>query len=207
MMLDEVELLAEAHSSYRARVRAGTSDDRRALIKDWWPILDAGPESWPDRDWAWQDFGTTELHVERNAEWLVLADELEPGCGGDLLGVLVTTGPATPNETGIHQVAVLWLEYIAIAPSIRRDCPARNARRPTLKLVGQQLMRLAIDRSEAMGLEGRIGLHAEGDRALDTYTARWGMVLVGSAPHRSGGVYPVCYGDPAWAARFCSGLR
>jgi hypothetical protein len=212
-MVGEVELMTESGDPYRARVRLGTDDDRRRLITRWLPILMAGPAAWLDRDWPWEDFGAAELHIERNPEWVVLADELEPQGGGDILGVLVTTGPASTHEAGISQfveeidAGLLWLEYIAIAPFIRPACPARNSRRPSLKVVGRQLMRLAILRSEALGLDGRIGLHAEGAQAHETYTSKWNMRFVGSASHRSGDTYPVCYGDAAWAAWFRTNLR
>lgn len=141
----------------------------------------------------------------------MLADEVESTARGELFGVLVTTGPATAKQAGIDMLPgmdgeLIWVEYIAIAPSLRPDCPAPYRRKPRVKGVGPQLMRAAIARSEALGLSGRIGLHAEGDGARETYTTKWNMRYLGEAIHRAGGAYPVCCGDAAWAAQFCSGL-
>lgn len=182
-----------------------------ALLTSWAPMLESGPAEWLDRDWPWQTFGSTDLHLEMNPEWLVLADELEPGASGDLLGVLVTTGPATMAEACIDDppavdVPSLWVEYIAIAPWLRPDCPPRRRREVVLKLVGTALMMAAIARSKSLGLDGRIALHAEGDGARRTYLdkERWGMRHIGNGSHRTGSAYPVCFGDSAWAAQFGS---
>jgi hypothetical protein len=213
-MLEDVELITEQTKvAYRARVRPGTPADRVTLMSSWLPVLEDGPDHWDDREWSWATFGEADRHLDANPQWLVLADEVEQGASGELLGVLVTTGPATAEEAGINRLlemdgALLWVEYIAVAPSIRSDCPPRLRRNPRLLVAGQQLMRAAIERSEELGLGGRIGLHAEGARALATYTGkRWNMICIGEAAHRAGGDYPVCFGDAAWAAGFCSGLR
>jgi hypothetical protein len=42
-----------------------------------------------------------------------------------------------------------------------------------------------------LGFQRRIGLHAEGDGARETYTTKWGMRDLGEAVHRAGGAYPV----------------
>ena len=157
-------------------------------------------------------FGLSDLHLDENPEWLVIADELGPTPSGELFGVLVTTGPATAQQAGIDELlemtgkSTMWVEYIAIAPSLRPDCPAQFRRKAHVKAVGPQLMRAAIGRSEELGCDGRICLHAEGDGARETYTAKWRMRDLGYATHRAGGAYPVCFGDAAWAAEFCSGL-
>lgn len=210
-MFERAELITEAGEAYKARLRRGTSTDRTALEKSWVPTLEGGPSYWLDREWPWSTFGTSDLHLDLNPEWLVLADELEPEASGELFGVLVTTGPATVEQAGIQELleaenALLWVEYIAIAPSLRPDCPLHRRRKPCVKVVGPQLMRAAIARSEALGQSGRIGLHAEGDGARETYTAKWRMRFLGNAEHRAGGAYPVCFGDAEWAAQFCSGL-
>ena len=220
-MRDEVQLIIEtggAWRAYRARLRVGTPTDRTALVRSWGPAFEDGPDHWTDRDWPWDTFGTSDLHLDPNPQWLVIADELEPGASGELFGVLVTTGPATAQEAGLGELsgpgkplardcALLWVEHIAIAPSIRfPDCPASHRRKQHVKGVGPQLMRVAIERSEALGLSGRIGLHAEGDRARDTYTVKWLMICLGEAVHRAGDTYPVCFGDVGWAAQFCARL-
>jgi hypothetical protein len=208
----QVELITGTGAAYGACLRLGTPKDRTTLEKSWLPTLERGPATWLDRDWPWPTFGTSDLHLDENPEWLVIADELGPTPSGELLGVLVTTGPATAQKVGIDELlemngnSMMWVEYIAIAPSLRPDCPARYRRKSPVKAVGPQLMRAAIARSEALGNGGRIGLHAEGDGARDTYTVKWRMRGLGNATHRAGGAYPVCFGDAAWAAEFCSGV-
>jgi len=211
LMFAQVELITETREAYPARLRLGTPRDRGTLVKTWVPTLARGPEAWLDREWPWDRFGDDDLHLDVNPEWLVLADELAPGASGELFGVLVTTGPVTAGEAGIHDLmeidgGLIWVEYIAIAPSLRPDCPARHRRRPCVKIVGPHLMNAAIERSMALGLEGKIGLHAEGDGARETYTKKWHMRCPGDAVHRMGGAYPVCLGDAAWAAEFRAGL-
>jgi hypothetical protein len=109
-MLDEVELVTETGADYPARLRPGTAEDIRALIRTWVPILERGPESWLDREWDWPALGVADLHVELNPEWLVIVDELGAGPSREILGVLVTTGPVT-------------------APASRRRSPAGGSRR------------------------------------------------------------------------------
>jgi hypothetical protein len=202
----EVELTTETGDPHRARLRPGTAMDRRTLVMTWEPILRRGPAHWTDREWPWRAFGVSELHLDLSPEWMVLEDE-EPAASGELFGVLVTTGPTTTREAGIEKLlpldgGLLWLEYIAIAPSVRPDCPARHRRQPRLKGIGPVLMREAITRSKRLGLEGRICLHAEGSVARTTYQEKWGMRSLGEAAHRAGGDYPVYFGDAGWAARF-----
>jgi hypothetical protein len=62
-------------------------------------------------------------------------------------------------------------------------------------------MLAAIARSESMGLEGRIGLHAEGPVACNAYTS-WNMRQLDDAPHPAGGQFPVFFGDATWAREF-----
>lgn len=210
-MLEVALIITETGDVYRARLRLGTPMDRTALVTSWGPTLERGPVNWHDREWPWSTFGTTDLHLDLKPEWLVLADEVEPTARGELFGVLVTTGPASAKQAGINELPeidgkLIWVEYIAIAPSLRLDCPAPYRRKPHVKGVGVQLMRAAIERSEALGMSGQIGLHAEGDGARETYTTKWGMRDLGKAAHRAGGAYPVCLGDAAWAAQFRSGL-
>ena len=210
-MLEVAVLSTETGDAYQARLRLGTPMDRIALVASWGPTLERGPVHWQDREWPWRTFGATDLHLDVKPQWLVLADEVEPTARGELFGVLVTTGPSTANQAGISDLLemdseLIWVEYIAIAPSLRPDCPAPYRRKPRVKGIGPRLMRAAIARSEALGLSGRIGLHAEGDGARETYKTKWGMRDLGEAVHRAGGAYPVCFGDAAWAAQFCSEL-
>jgi hypothetical protein len=209
-MLDEAVLITETGGAYRARFRMGTAADRRALVGSWLPMLARGPAHWLDREWPWDTFGADELHGDLNPEWLVLADELEQGASGELFGVLVTTGPMSARHAGIeHLLAVdggfFWVEYIAVAPSLRKNCPLPLRRRPWLRVVGPSLMKAAIARSKALGMEGRLGLHAEGELARLTYGAEnWNMDYLGEAAHRAGDAYPVYFGDAAWAVEFCA---
>lgn len=212
-MPEEVEIITAAGAAYRARIRLGTASDRRTIVQSWVPVLDRGPSHWLDRDWPWETFGDGDLHIDLSPEWLVIADEIEAEPSGEIFGVLVTTGPTTARQAGIGELpgmageSMLWVEYIAIAPTIRLpDCSLLDRRKTHVKAVGPQLMRAAIARSGALGAGGRIGLHAEGDGARETYTKRWDMRDLGEATHRAGGAYPVCFGDAAWAAKFCSGL-
>src|SRR5262249_31457482 len=117
----------------------------------------------------------------------------------------VTTGPATAKQAGIDELLgitgkLIWIEYVASAPSLRPDCPAADRRMSRVKGVGHWLMCAAISRSFDLGQKGQIGLHAEGPSA-GVYT-RWGMRCVGNADHRAGGTFPVFFGDATWAATF-----
>jgi len=203
----EVQLADESGQPYRALIRPGTERDRRHLVKSWRPVLSRGPEHWLDREWAWEQFGAAELAFPNNPEWLVLTDELEREARGDVLGVLVTTVPVSAAEAALTDraaaaQAMLWVEYIAIAPSLRKpDCPPQDRRVPFLKAIGVRLMLAAIMRSEVMQLGGRIGLHAEGTIAYETYT-RWNMRELGKALHPAGGRFPVFFGDATWAREY-----
>ncbi|MEP7123069.1 MAG: hypothetical protein ABJE95_19230 [Byssovorax sp.] len=206
----QVEIVTETGIAYQACLRSGTSADRADLEKLWLPMLERGPETWLDRDWPWRTFGISDLHLDENSDWLVLADELEAGASGELFGVLVTTGPATTQQLGLDALLpanhrLLWLEYVAIGPSIRPDCPSRDRRQQRVKGVGRQLMCAAIDRSFDLGVDGKIGLHAEGPSA-NVYTG-WGMRRIGNAAHRAGGSFPVFFGDATWAAGFSGRTR
>jgi len=208
----EVKLADDNGQPYGALIRRGTAADRRHLVRTWIPVLDRGPKHWLDREWPWGTFGEGEeaelAFPSSNPEWLVLADEVAPDARGDLLGVLVTTAPVTAVDAaladgGAASAAMLWVEYIANAPSLRgRDCPPQYRRAPFLKGVGVRLMLEAIKRSERMGFGGRVGLHAEGTVAYDTYRTRWGMRELGNAEHPAGGDYPVFFGDTSWASGY-----
>lgn len=206
-MTEEVTLADEGGHPYRVCIRPGNAKDRDGLVKSWGPVLNRGPEQWLDRDWPWEEFGIAELAFSvANPEWLMLADEIEADARGDGLGVLVTTAPVTAQEAGLNDAtaasgALLWVEYIAIAPSLRRDCPQRDRRVPFLKGVGFRLMVAAIERSVAMGLGGRLGLHAEGSVACSAYK-NWNMRELGPVIHPAGGEFPVFFGDAAWATAY-----
>lgn len=201
-MVAEITLKDEKGLPYRALLRRGNARDRARLIKSWGPVLERGPEQWLDRDWPWGALGIDDLAFNETPELLVLSDELEGSARGDLLGVLVTTAPVTAQEAALDAAIasgpLLWVEYIAIAPSLRRDCPEHDRRVPILKGVGARLMIAAIARSRSMGLGGRLALHAEGAVACDAYDS-WEMRQLGPAIHPAGGSYPVFLGDDAWA--------
>lgn len=203
----EVTLADARNEPYRARLRAGNAKDRERLVKSWAPVLSRGPEQWLDGDWSWETFGEADLAFPLHPEWLVIVDEIESEARGDVLGVLVTTGPLAPSDAALTDPAaaagaLFWVEYIAIAPSLRPDCPDRDRRVPTLKGVGVRLMLAAIARSDGAGLAGRLGLHAEGKIACSTYRDKWHMEQLGEADHPAGGRFPVFYGDAAWAAGY-----
>lgn len=195
---------------YVVVLRECTREDRRTLVTTWGAALERGPSSWLDREWMWGDLtAPSELAFAIDPEWVVVADEVEPVAQRDLIGVLVTTGPVPPARTGIDPAvagdqSVVWVEYIAIAPGLLPGCPAPDRRRVGLKGIGPQLMRRAIERSVALGCEGRIGLHAEGAVAVDTYRDRWNMRLCPDAPHPAGGSFPVFFGGAQWATAFLS---
>ncbi len=202
----EVQLATESNDPYRALIRPGTAKDRHNLVKSWAPVLRRGPDHWLDRDWPWDRFGIDDLAFQNNPEWVVIVDEIENDARGDVLGVLVTTVPVSARDAALSDAgalaeALLWIEYIANAPSLRRDCPRNDRRSPFLKAIGVKLMLTAIKRSEAEGLGGRIGLHAEGKVARDAYTS-WNMRELGDAKHPAGGEYPVFFGDAAWAREY-----
>jgi hypothetical protein len=192
---------------HRLRIRACTTADRRVLVAVWAPILDRGPRTWLDRDWSWEALDTQDpLAFDVDPEWLVLADEVEPDAKGDILGTLMTTGPITPTDASLDVATIgdgslAWVEYIAIAPSIRPDCPTLDRREIMLKRVGAQLMVAAIKRSRSLGCDGRIGLHAEGDVAKHVYSA-WERQELPEAAHPAGGSYPVFFGSADWARDF-----
>lgn len=202
-MIAEVTLADEHKRPYRALLRDGKEQDRERLVKTWAPVLRRGPEGWLDREWPWEKFGITDLAFNVNPEWLVLSDEVETGSTGDVLGVLVTTAPITAQMAALKDAAaaaadLLWVEYIAIAPSLRRDCPDQDRRPHYLRGVGVRLMMAAIERSKSMRLGGRLALHAEWEVACSAY-ATWDMRGLGRLPHPAGGDFPVFFGDVAWA--------
>jgi len=188
-------------------LRLCTPADKRVLVEVWAPILDRGPQEWLDRDWTWNALhAPDQLAFNVAPEWLVLADEVEPDAKGDLIGALVTTGPLSPPDASLDIKTVgdetfAWVEYVAIAPSIRKNCPALDRRKVLLKGVGSQLMMAAIRRSQSLGCNGRVGLHAEGAVAKEAYRA-WNMQELPEAPHPAGGRFPVFFGSADWALKF-----
>lgn len=199
-----VDLAIVGGGSHRVRLRRGTPLDRRTLVRAWSPLLERA--GWLDREWPWEEFGQEGLAFEIAPEWVVLADEIADDARGDIVGVLATTGPVPVGMVGLQDPTVLsgdvlWIEYIAIAPSIRPRCSDADRRVPVLKGVGASLMIAAIRRSEALGLEGRLGLHAEGTVACDTYT-KWKMQKLEDVSHPAGGTYPCFYGSGEWATAF-----
>lgn len=192
---------------YRVRVRRCTASDARALDLGWPPILERGPRTWLDRQWSWGALDAPEeLAFDEDPEWIVAVDEVEEGASGDHLGVLVTTGPIAVQAAGLDASVVgaepvVWVEYIAIAPTLRPDCPPLDRRKIQLKGVGQALMLHAIERSVALECQGRIGLHAEGPVAQAAYL-KWKMRPLPEAPHPTGGMFPVFFGDADWAKSF-----
>jgi len=194
---------------YQVRTRTCTAADARALDVSWTPVFERGPRSWLDRDWRRGGLDApTELAFRVNPAWAVMTDEVEPDAQGDLLGVLVTTGPIAVRTAGLDvevvgEEPVVWVEYIAIAPGLRPDCPPLDQRKILLKGVGPALMLCAIERSIALGCNGRIGLHAEGPVAQAAYL-KWKMRPLPEAPHPAGGSFPVFLGDADWAREFRS---
>lgn len=162
----------------------------------------------PGVDWDGLDAPGQVAFPLSPAEWIVAADEVETDARGDLLGVLVTTGPIMPAPPALDPAAfggaqVVWVEYIAIAPSVREDCPEEDRRDVLLMGIGYQLMLAAITRSEQLGCEGRIGLHAEGRGATKKYKDRWKMIELPAAPHPADGkILPVFFGSDTWARTF-----
>lgn len=193
-------------------LRPCTAVDVDALVEVWAPILEIGPRSWLDRDWMWETLDAADqVAFDASPACLVLADEVEEGAPRDLLGVLVTTGPITPSRAKLDTASVgeggiVWVEYVAIAPGLRPHCPAQHRRAGGLKGVGTQLMIAAIRRSEELGCEGRVGLHAEGEDSRRKYQD-WGMEELAEAPHPAGGRFPVFFGSAAWARGFMERRR
>jgi len=193
---------------HRLRLRPCTRVDVRQLTGVWAPALELGPAGWLDREWSWGGLDASDqLAFDVNPVCWVLADEAEPDASGDVLGILVTTGVIDPglallDTAQIGTGGVVWVEYIAIAPSIRPDCPVRECRQVLLKGLGPSLMAAAIQRSLALGCEGRVGLHAEGDGAKRTYKEKWGMQELPEANHPAGGRFPVFFGSATWARTF-----
>jgi hypothetical protein len=199
-------------SPYGLRLRACTAADVDVFTNAWSPVLDRGPSAWLDRGWIWDRLSAPDqLAFKVSPEWVVLADEIEPGAQRDLLGVMVTTGPIAPEDASLDAALVgnasaLWVEYLAAAPSIRRDCPEGDRRSTNLNRVGARLMLAAIERSWDLGCEGRVGLHAEGDIAELVYEA-WDMERLEDAPHPAGGVFPIFWGSADWAKQFAEKRR
>jgi hypothetical protein len=192
---------------HRVRLRTCTTGDVRVLCTTWPPVFDQGPAEWLDREWRWDALDDPEqLAFRESLEWIVAVDEAEAGAEGGVLGVLVTTGAITVAEAALDPAVVgerplVWVEYIAISPTLRPECPPFDRRQPLLKGVGRTLMLCAIERSVGLGCDGRIGLHAEGAGARDTYL-RWKKQNLPDAPHPAGGTYPVFFGDADWARGF-----
>ncbi len=202
-----VLMLRDDGCTHRVSLRLCTPTDKRVLVEAWAPILDRGPRAWLDRGWSWVALDAPDqLAFNVDPEWLVLADDVELDAKGDLIGTLVTTGPISPADASLKTESIgdedlVWVEYVAIAPSLRKNCPDLDRRKVLLKPVGSQLMIAAIRRSESVGCDGRVGLHAEGAVAEETYEA-WGMQRLPAAPHPAGGAFPVFFGSADWAQGF-----
>jgi len=184
-----------------AVIRDANQADKQALLTHWAPKLRAGPPKWLDRLWNWDELDNpTELACKEKPRWLVLAAE-----DGELFGTLVISGPIALRELvpGASSEPYLWIEYLAIAPSIRRDCPPGFVRAQRVVPVGVRLMQVVIELSVERGAGGRVALHAEGDIAIDTYK-KWEMRrLPERARHPSDGeLYWVFVGDEDWAQTF-----
>lgn len=205
---------SDGDSLYRATLRLCTLADRRVLASDWVTALRLGsdpaaarPAPWLDCDWNWAALDKeSELAFPFNTEFVVIVDDVEDGADKKPLGVLVTSYVSSPRLAALDLSvvgggALLWVEYIAIAPAIRPNCRVENRRSNPPKSVGSELMCEAIRRSFRLGAEGRVGLHAEGSSACDAYSA-WQMKQLPDAPHPAGGAFPVFFGDQKWAGAF-----
>jgi hypothetical protein len=189
---------------YRIALRSCSAADAVHLAAAWGPVLERGPDAWLDRDWPWLALDREQLAFDRDAQWIVAVDEIEPDGERDYVGVLVTTGPISGREAGLRGregEQMMWVEYIAICPGLRASCPMPDRRAKRLRAVGSALVRWAIRRSVERGCEGRLGLHAEGQVAIETYLS-WGMDRVADGAHPGGGTYPRFVGSPTWAAEF-----
>lgn len=208
MFARDVPVVRSDRSICVVRVRACVGRDVRRIDATWLPLFERGPASWLDREWRWDALDDAgELAFAVQPEWAIVVDEVGPEATGDVLGVLVTTGPvdvvtAALDPAEVGEQPLLWLEYIAIAPTIRPDCPAPDRRPIVLKGLGRVLMARAIERSRALGCDGRIGLHAEGEVAFRTYAEQWRMRQLADARHPTGGTFPVFFGDADWARGF-----
>jgi GNAT superfamily N-acetyltransferase len=203
----DVFVVAADGGNHRLQLRTCVPADVDVFLGIWAPMLERGPKQWLDRGWSWEKLDAADqLAFDASPEWLVLADEVEEGAPRDLLGVLVTTGPITPAVASLDvgtvgEGGIVWVEYVAIAPAIRGDCPALDRRGVRLKGVGAQLMLAAIQRSKELGCRGRVGLHAEGEVARRAYND-WEMDELRDAPHPTGGFFPVFFGSADWALGF-----
>lgn len=185
-----------------AVVRPVTEADKRLLLTQWRPVLNRGPAEWLDREWEWADLDhADQLACTNNAQWVVVASHDD----AELFGVLVVSGPVPLSEMvpGTDQRRFLWVEYLAISPTIRGDCPSNQVREVRVKAVGKLMMTVAIELSVASGADGRVGLHAEGSVAIASYR-RWNMSeLDTKARHPTGDdLYTIFIGDESWAAAF-----
>lgn len=203
-MPGEVLLLCDGGEKRRAIVRQAIEADTRVFVGAWAPLLERGPAHWLDSQWRWDNLlDESQLAFSTGSELLVLVDvEL----AGQIWGVVATSGPHEIDKTGLDEKVVglekvLWLEYIAIAPALRKDCPESDRSAIKLRGLGAMLMRQAIERSQALGCQGRIALHAEGGSAIAAYE-RWEMQCLPEAPHPAGGAYPIYFGDQRWAEDF-----
>jgi hypothetical protein len=205
--IQHVLLLRSDEGTHRASLRPCTPADKRVLVEVWAPLLDRGPRGWLDREWRWDALDApNQLAFNVDPEWFVLADEVEPDSRGDLIGTVVTTGPISPADASLDiktvgTESVVWVEYVAMAPSNRKNCPDADRWKVLLKPVGWHLMIAAIRRSQRLGCNGRIGLHAEGEVAEQTYLG-WKMQKLPDAPHPAGGAYPIFFGSAKWAQEF-----
>lgn len=190
---------------YRLLLRQWKPKDTVALMDTWVPVLNRGPKTWRDREWSWECLAE-KVAYNKGLEALVLADEIEDDSRKEIAGILITTGPHQPPGVGLnHEIIsgpLMWLEYIAIAPFHRRDCQRADVKLVRLKLIGSELMRVAIGRSIALGCNGTIGLHADGVEAQNVYV-EWGLKQFPDTIHPDDGEpYPVFFGDNVWADGF-----
>ncbi len=207
IVVEAIWLADEAGTGHRVSLRSVDDSVAAQLARMWEPLLSSGRETWTDRDWDYRCL-TAEAAFDVGHQWVVLVDDIEPDARHDIVGTLFTSGPVSLRDLpgfaladGVSALtaSVLWIENIAITPTLR-DNVGVAARQPKLRGVGAQLRRLAIQRSAAMGCGGRVALHAAGSESPAVYRS-WTMTEVGAHKHPKAETYPVFYGDEAWAIR------
>src|SRR5581483_644639 len=133
-MLPKVVIVPGDGVDRQVQLRLCSPQDASQLAASWAPVLERGPSTWLDRGWRWEELdAATELAFQDGPEWVVIADCVEADAPGDLLGVLVTSGPIAAQAAGLDVTMVgtdglVWVEYIAIAPGLRPGCPPLDQR-------------------------------------------------------------------------------
>lgn len=184
-LLKTVALSLSGGATCGATLQRATLEHWR-LLDETWRQYELGEES----VWDFLGLGTPDPDVHEfpsdSFEPVVLLSDFSAPFAVEAF--LITTLPK--GSLGKVTPDVLYIEYLATAPWNR-------GQRRRFSGIGEILWMYAIERSRAVGREGRIGLHSK-PQAQAAY-ARKGMTDCGSDPDCGGRVYYL--GDELWSRK------